>query len=65
MEKKDYKTKVDIAVEQAVANMALENIIITEEEKNELKEMFNNREKNKVLIKQNEFTKGTNNGRVE
>lgn len=65
MEKKDYKTKVDIAVEQAVANMALENIIITEEEKNELKEMFNNREKNKVLIKQNEFTKGTNNGRME
>lgn len=58
MEKKDYKTKVDIAVEQAVANMALENIIITEEEKNELKEMFNNREKNKVLVKQNDFTKG-------
>lgn len=58
MDKKDYKTKVDIAVEQAVANMALENIIITEEEKNELKEMFNNREKNKVLVKQNDFTKG-------
>ena len=58
MEKKDYKTIVDIAVEQAAANMALENIIITEEEKNELKEMFNNREKNKVLVKQNAFTKG-------
>lgn len=49
MENQEYNNLIENAIEQAAANMELENYSITEEDKNELKEMLCEHSKNKVL----------------
>lgn len=50
MENKEFDNMVDSAIEQAAANMELENYKITEEDKKELKEILCESSKNKVLM---------------
>lgn len=50
MENKEFDNMVDSAIEQAAANMELENYKITEEDKKELKGILCESSKNKVLM---------------
>lgn len=66
MENKEFDNMVDSAIEQAAANMELENYKITEEDKKELKEILCESSKNKVLMMcKNDQRKKSIYGRME
>lgn len=54
----DYERKIDDAINKAIANLALEGFVVTEEEKENLKKEFLNNINIKVLVK-----KGINDGK--
>lgn len=65
MEKLEFNDLVDSAIEQAAANMELENYTITEEDKQELKGMLRENSNNKVLIFTNNTKRNNDYGRME
>ena len=65
MEKLEFNDLVDSAIEQAAANMELENYTITEEDKQELKGMLRENSNNKVLILTNNSKRNNDYGRME
>lgn len=65
MEKTEYDNLIDSAIEQAAANMELENYTITEADKQELKGMLSENSNNKVLVITNNSKRNSNYGRME